>query len=1183
MAMTVKSGRWSDPTVWDTGVVPGAGAMAHIKAPHQIIYDRESDVILEDVMSEMGSKLTWDSARETRLRANTVMLSGITEIVDKALSATPGKPRHEIIFHPLAGKDPGASTRLGGMIMGPNRIHGFAKQEGLHAALLGGQAVPTIPTGAITIRLPGLSTSGWRVGDVLVVLGTEYQTTVASDPQYSGPSQYYYAKEGSTLAVRAMTTFQFGQDEQRTITAINGDEVSFAEPLAFDHKGMTGTLKDGQAITKAPVVANVSRSIRFRTATAEEDGQLDPYADITVLQKRAHLMIMRQPDTDLRYFETKNMGRTSTDPSLWVDGLPYKVGVGGSHQVDALRDAAGGVLLANPQNVRGRYAIHLHWCGGPHNAAPLVPLIGATAWAPVGAHPIPGWAIVQHGTKAAIERCVVSNVRGAGMVSEIGNEPGHWAYNIVTGVRGDGDTIGWGGRGEHFTNHNGAAGVAYENQSRAILMHGNIAGSSAYAYLWWAQKDNRRKRSPRDVDVRLLDGYAKGSASSNGDFEMDEALGHFVPQIPPFLENEAWACRHGLTVVHRAAGTVLINISDLTPMLIERFHCVNVPRPFDVPQYSNTYYVKDCLFQGPLNMMASSRAFNLGDVSWNWNVSNCHLRNYRYGFYDDGAGLNYNGQLIDITTENVTDFSNVNYREFAKSDLAARPGLEGVMGPWTDNPTQPTNTARRSARIRTYESVDRSALPLPYPLAPYGRKLPAGHPPVNYGDAPYFVLGDGTNGEASTVPVAISLTLTAGGGRNQGRVYGIVRDSVGDMRWPDHQSSESFPINTSIKSHRTLGKLTPEQLIQRWGCWNDNGTWKCRVWFPISDRASHVRAWFHIDHPLTGFHSDFLAQHDLGGPPVAPEWPDKLEAVPDEPRPLTPTTRNLRFLSRTYLEAVDGQALSHRLRPNEVLTQLAIAGGTDAALFKIENQRLVWAGTQPAVRPAPYEVTIRATDSWGNTVETAHQVVVISSARVSPLISDDFNRADENLEARASYLRLTGGEGSLAVRSNRLAIIAGTGAVYDLGSLGTSEQEISVEFVGFNDKSLLLFRMVDESNWLGFRRNDLSGGNLQVFMCVAGVETLLGQFSNAPKMIIRAQGNRLVVTWVGTSTQEPEIRYPKNTGAALLKVLDLAPLAEPGSVVLPDTAPRGTKIGFKVGTSGTNPWLDNFSAKALES
>ena len=60
----------------------------------EVVFDRDhpigrddpagiADVILEDVMSEMGSKLTWDSAKETRLRANTVMLSGITEIVDK--------------------------------------------------------------------------------------------------------------------------------------------------------------------------------------------------------------------------------------------------------------------------------------------------------------------------------------------------------------------------------------------------------------------------------------------------------------------------------------------------------------------------------------------------------------------------------------------------------------------------------------------------------------------------------------------------------------------------------------------------------------------------------------------------------------------------------------------------------------------------------------------------------------------------------------------------------------------------------------------------------------------------------------------------------------------------------------------------------------------------------------------
>lgn len=1167
MAMTVKSGRWSDPTVWDTGVVPGAGAMAHIRTGHVITYDRVSDAILHDVMSDMGSRLIWDTATETRLRVNTLMLKGINELPDDY--------SHEIVFHPVAGRDPGAGPGLGAMFMGPTRIHGYSKKGHLRSGNM------SIPAGATTIHVPGLATSGWKVGDVLVILGTEYVLPATSDPQYSGPTQYYYARSGNNPAVHQMNTYQFGQDEQRTITAISGDTITLDRPLDYAHTGMTGTLKDGQIITRRPVISNVSRSIRFRTATADEDGQFDPYADITKLQRRAHLMFMRQPDMDLRYFETKNMGRTSTDPSLWVDGLPYSVGVGGGHMVNPLRDSAGGTLLANPLNVRGRYAIHLHGCGGPYLNAPMVALIGATAWAPIGGHPIPGWAITQHGTRVAIEDCVVSNVRGAGVVSELGNELGQWVENVVTGCRGDGDVASWGGRGEHFSNHNGAVGVAYENQSRAIIQRGNIAGSSQYGWLYWAQKDNRPKRSPRDVDIRFLDGLTKGAAGTIADFWQDEVLGHTKVQIPPFIDNEVWACRKGFSVIHRGA-TVNMGGDDNTPMLIEQFHCVNSPFPWEVPQYSNSYFTKDCLFQGPLNMMTTSRAVVLGDVSWNWNFANCHLRNFRYGIYDEGAGLNYNGVFVDITTENVTEFTNLVYREFAKADLAAKPGLEGVMGPWTDNPVQPTNTARRSARIRTYESVDRSALPLPYPLAPFGRKLPAGHPPVNYGDTPYFVLGDGTNGAASTDPVAINLTLTAGGGRGQGAVYGIVRDCAGDIRWPDYQSSESFPSNITLKTHRTLAKLTPEQLVQRWGCWNDAGTWKCRTWFPIADRVSHVRSWFHIDRPLSGFAPDFLALHDLGGPPAAPAWPDELEAVLD-PRPLTPITRSLRFLSRTRLEAVDGQALSHRLRTNEVMTKLEIAGGTDAALFKIENQRLVWASAAPALRTAPYEVSIRVTDSWGNTATVAHQVVMVPSTRVSASISDGFNRADENLEANPAYLRLTGGEGSLAVRTNRLAIIAGTGAVYDLGSLGTSEQEISVEFAGYNDKAMVLMRMVDESNWLGFRRNDLGGGNTQFFMCVGGVETLLGQLSNVRDMIVRLQGNRMVVSKLGTTSAEPLIQYPKNTGATLLKVLDLDPMTEPGAILLPDGAPAGTRIGLKVGTTGTNPWIDNFSAKALES
>ena len=1171
MAMTVKSGRWSDPTVWDTGAVPGAGAMAHIMAPHQIIYDRESDVILEDVMSEMGSRLTWDSARETRLRVNTVMLNGITEMVDHAQSATPGKPKHEIVFHPITGKEPGAGMGLGAVFMGPVRIHGYSKKGHLRSGNI------SIPAGTTTIHVPGLATSGWQVGDELVILGTEYVLPATSDPQYSGPTQFYWWYKDLSPAVRLLNEYQFGQDEQRRIVSrdLATETVTLDRPLDYAHTGISGTLKDGQVITLLPVIANLTRSIRFRSATAEEDGHLDPNADIAVLQKRAHLMFMRLKNPDLRYFETKNMGRTSTDPSLLVNGLPYQVErAGGLITVDKLRESSGGALLENPNNVRGRYSIHPHHCERFH-------LIGASAWAPVGGHPIPGWAITHHGGWGAIEDCVISNGRGAGMVAELGSERGQWAYNVVTGIRGDGDRAGWGSRSEHFSNHNGSVGIAYEFQSRALLVHGNIAGPAKYAFAWHAQKDNKWLRSPRDVDIRLVDGLSKGAAGAS-EFWQDETLGHIAPQIPPMLDNEVWACRFGFSVIHRLAGSVLLSLGDKTPMLMERFHCVNVPFAWEVPQYSNTYYVKDCLFQGPLNMMDFSRGFILGDVSWDWNFSNCHLRNYNLAVEDAGAGLNYEGNLIDITIENVTAFTNAPYRTFTGASTHA---TKNVMGGWEDHPTDPNR-----ARIRRYRSLDSATeLPTPYPLAPYGRKLPANrpdgtpYPEVKPGDAPYFVMGDGTNGAASTNPVAINLTLTAGGGRNRGAIYGIIRDSVGDRRWPDWQSSETYPSNTSIKSHRTLGKLTPEQLVQRWGCFNDAGTWKCRTWFMGADRFTHVRFAFHVDFTLNGFDPAFLAQHDLGGPSVAPEWPDKLEAVP-APRPLTPVPTNLRFLSRTRLEAVSGQALSHRLRPNEVLTRLEIAGGTDAALFKIENQRLAWAGASPSVRVAPYEVSVRVTDTWGNTAAVTHQVIVVPSARVSALIEDNFNRPNENLVANPAYQLLTGNAADLRVNNNALGSYASTGATFvDMGSLGTSEQEISVNFLNSAPFTLVAFRMADEMNFISVMRDDAANAII-LRMVVDGTTSELARFAvhSGSPLIVRLQGRKIVVTRGGNSTNEPTVMFARSLTAGLLQNIELDALTEPGAYLLPPNAPLGTKVGLRTG-SNVASWIDNFSAKALES
>ncbi|WP_299358772.1 fibronectin type III domain-containing protein [uncultured Paracoccus sp.] len=1164
--VSVKDGNWSDPTVWDTGTVPGTGAVVRVYGGHTVTYDQKSDVILKDLLVDFGATLKIATIMRTRMRVDTIMVMGTFDYRDPTDSGEPGKPKHEIVFHPQVA--PGATTRLGIMWMGPTRIHGARKEGHLRAAWLSGQTTPSIPQGATTITLPDLASSGWKVGDTVVVLGTNYVPTVTSDPQYRGPTSYWW--EGDEKVT--LNEYQFGEDEQRTITAINGDVVTLNSALTYDHTGMAGTLHDGKAVTVAPVVANVSRSIRFRSASAEEDGHLDPNADITDLQKRAHSMFMYVDDGDARYFETKNMARTSTDPSLWV------VEGGALKGADSYPLASqGGARLAAPNNVRGRYSIHLHWCGGPYRSAPQFNVIGATAWAPVGDEPIPGWAITHHSTRAAIEDCVVSNVRGGGMVSEVGNEIGQWVGNVVTGCRGDGEQFKWGNRPERVSNHNDSGGVAYGNQSRAVLLHNNIAGSSKAAYFWQHQKTEKWLRSPRATDLRMADGLSAGSAN-HAQHYLDEDYGAINVQIPPFKHNQAFACTSGFLVIHRMNDNT-INGHDKTPMLIQDFHCVNVKEPWTVDQYSNAYYSRDCMFQGPIELAESGGAVGLGSVTWDWSFSNCLIRNFNLAFKDNGAGLNYEGFLIDIKTENVNTFANAPYRK--ATGINSHP-IRNVMGDWEPHPTDATQ-----AIIRRWKSIPSSSLPQPYPLEPYGRKLPAGHPAVAIGDTPYFVLGDGTNGANSS---GLSLTLKAGAGENSGSVHGIIRDSVGDRRWPDYQSSETFPSNTTIKGPRNLGRQKPEQLVQRYGCWNDNGTWKCRAWFFGADRFTHVMFNFHIDYTLEGFEPAFLAKHDLGATPVAPEWPDKLETVPSTQQDLTALVKPVRFLSRTYAEAVEGKKLAHRLIVDRIGKQFSIVGGADADKFTISKQTLRWAadGTRSRATAGDangdhtYEVIVRATDFWGNSEDQAHQIVLVPSARVSDAIVDSFDRANGNLIGSA-YARLSGADNTFTISSNSLAIANSTDTVVDMGSLGTSEQEITVKFRG-SSAALVLMRMADANNWLGFRRVDGSTNALQVIMCVGGTQTELARYNNHGQspVTVRVEGNRLVAMRAPGATYHPMIMYPKNQTTMQVSILDQDPLTEPGAVLLPANAPKGHKVGLKSSGSTSSAWLDDFSAKAVK-
>mgnify|MGYP006893239120 CR=1 FL=1 len=1160
--VAVKDGRFNDPTVWSTGTVPGAGSVWSTDRFY-IRYTHESDDIMAAGLVPLAGRLVHMSDGDTRMRIGYLMTMGIHSINDQEWSATLGKPKHEIVFHPV-GDAPGASAKLGAMFMGPTRHVGAVATEQLRLKPESGQAIASVLPGATSIALTGLADAvaagTIRVGAVMVISATEYIERATSDPEYTGPTSYYTS---SLEAVqRNLNKYQFSQSEERTITSLAGDVAYFDEPLEYQHTGQQRTLKDGQVITLNPTVAFPCRSVRFRTASAQQDGGIDPNADLTVLQKRAHIMYHRCPDVYVQDVEGMNMGRTMQDPSLYVPGLPYTVEMaGGAVTVGPILTAQGGTPLSDEpayqNNVIGRYCFHFHFCGGPFAPAPLVVCRRVSAWAPKWAPPCPGWGIVQHGSNMAIERCVGINVRGAAIVSELGNERGHWAWNVAMDCRGVGEGNAWGDRHERYANHNGSSGVAFENQSRAILLHNNVASGCHYAYLWHAQKDKRPTRGLRDTDMRLMPTLYKGEIVPLSMAREDEVIHQTDAQIPPFMNNEAWACRFGMAVIHRGGDS---RKHSPEPMLIENLHGVNVPHFIHLPQYTNAYYFKDCSSSISPDHQPGSIWAEIGNVAWDFNYFNCYIDGYEYEFYDQGIGLNYNGFIVDVTSDNTLNTSNIVYRPVSGSHAS-----RDVMGPWVEDPSNPGNW-----RIRILESIDSSTLPTPYPLAPYGAHLPEGSPVVPVGGQPYFVPDAGNN-----------LTLKAGDGRNKGSFAGIIRDCAGDRRLGDWQSSESFPNNLFVRGPLNLAKTQPEQLVERWGCWNDAGTWRCRTWFLYADRLTHVPLAFHADWTLTGFGADFLAAHEIAGPPPAPSFPFELERTRQTPRPLAPIVEPVAMLSRTRLEVVEGQPLAHRLRPNRVSYKAEIVGGANAADFELASMGQVLRFVGNSTRTVgTYNVTVRISDVWGNSVDADHEVIAVPSARVSADITDSFNRADEDLDANPAYVLKGAQPGSFRIVSNRLSAIAATNdALVDMGSLGTSEQLVWCSFNNWND-SLVAFRVIDENNWLGFHRYD-GGSSFRFRMRLNGVTSTLVEFANinADQVAVRVEGRKMVVARNIGTIYEPVVLYPKNLH--LCRLLTQDTMSEAGAILLPENAPMGTNVGLITSTRAAAPWIDNFHAEAL--
>ena len=108
------------------------------------------------------------------------------------------------------------------------------------------------------------------------------------------------------------------------ISHIEGDRVFFEEPLVHDH----GTPRDDLKTS----VANYTRNVSFETENAED----------AEVYERGHVAFLHNDDVDVRYAEFHELGRTdksepAQDATLFED-------------------------IAFDDNVKGRYALHIHRC-----------------------------------------------------------------------------------------------------------------------------------------------------------------------------------------------------------------------------------------------------------------------------------------------------------------------------------------------------------------------------------------------------------------------------------------------------------------------------------------------------------------------------------------------------------------------------------------------------------------------------------------------------------------------------------------------------------------------------------------------------------------------------------------------------------------------------------------------------
>jgi hypothetical protein len=351
---SVGSGNWSSGSTWSGGSVPGAGDRVVIGAGHTVTFDASSTPSLYCL--GIRGTLNFRTDTNTSLRAGTILVYDVGHlIVGTTANPVAANVTAEIVIanQPLnLGSDPG-QYGTGLIAFGEWKMHGAVKTPTymrLASEPLAGQSTLTLQQ----------SVTGWRVGDRVIIPDTRH------------------------LSSSSEWNFDYGafvsQAEDRTITAVSGNQITLNSPLQYNHFGARNGITN--ALDFLPHVGNITRNVAIRSETPTGT--------------RGHTLATVRADVDIRYSQFKQLGRTT---------------------IDELNDLT---------NHIGRYPTHFHHLFGntttPSNGYQYTFQGNSVEDAGSGYSRLK-WAITVHDSHyGLISDNVIFNIGGAAIMTEDGNE-----------------------------------------------------------------------------------------------------------------------------------------------------------------------------------------------------------------------------------------------------------------------------------------------------------------------------------------------------------------------------------------------------------------------------------------------------------------------------------------------------------------------------------------------------------------------------------------------------------------------------------------------------------------------------------------------------------------------------------------------------------------------------------------